>query len=73
MHSSGMNGGIVNQNQETNISREEKTNVVPNIDLGMPVNRRGQSIERSIIKRTELFIKLIYDIFLSNIIYSAET
>ena len=44
-----MNGGIVNQNHETNISRGEKTNAVPNIDLDMPVNRRGQSIERSII------------------------
>lgn len=44
-----MNGESVNQNQENNIPRDEKTNVVPNIDISMPVNRRRQSIEGSII------------------------
>ena len=44
-----MNGENVNQNQENNIPRDEKTNVVPNIDISMPVNRRRQSIEGSII------------------------
>ena len=44
-----MNGENVNQNQQNNISRDEKTNVVPNIDISMPVNRRRQSIEGSII------------------------
>ena len=44
-----MNGENVNQNQENNIQRDEKTNVVPNIDISMPVNRRRQSIEGSII------------------------
>ena len=44
-----MNGENVNQNQENNMPRDEKTNVVPNIDISMPVNRRRQSIEGSII------------------------
>ena len=44
-----MNGESVNQNQENNIPRDEKTNAVPNIDISMPVNRRRQSIEGSII------------------------
>ena len=44
-----MNGENVNQNQENNITGDEKTNVVPNIDISMPVNRRRQSIEGSII------------------------
>ena len=44
-----MNGENVNQNQENNIPWDEKTNVVPNIDISMPVDRRRQSIEGSII------------------------
>ena len=44
-----MNGENENQNQENNMPRDEKTNVVPNIDISMPVNRRRQSIEGSII------------------------
>ena len=37
------------QNHEQNTPMEETSNIVPNIDLSMPVDRRRQSIEGSII------------------------
>ena len=48
-HSSGTKSEQVRQNLDNDISENKQPNIVPNIDLNLPVNRRRQSIEGSII------------------------